>query len=371
MNDFYKFIKEEFPNQYERMQKYGRRNVSFSTVAPTGSLSILAKLLEFSNVTSGVEPMFMPFYMRRKKVNPSDSNIRVDFKDENGDTWQEYGVLMGGFKEWVRINKNYTVDQINNLTKEELNSLYEESPYFGATANDINWVRRVEIQGVIQKYITHSISSTINLPNDVSEEEVSKIYLESWKKGLKGITVYRDGSRSGVLVSDTTQSNLEFDYKDAPKRPKSLDGEAYHVTARGERFTVLVGLYNGKPYEVFCLGGEQFSHHQVGQITKKARGVYAFNDIDLDFNISDEEVALTRMISTALRHGSDIKYIVEQLNKADGTIVSFSKAVSRTLKKYIPDGTKSTVTCKDCNSENVIFEEGCHKCLDCGSSKCG
>ena len=301
--------------------------------------------------------------------------MRVDFVDKMGDEWMEQAVLHPKFKMWIKYTLTRDLADVNfnieDLTPSTLTDLFENSPWFGSTANDIDWMKRVKIQGIIQKYISHSISSTINLPNDVTEDEVRQIYIASWKEGLKGVTVYRDGCRSGVLVATDAGDEVKFTQHDSPKRPKALNAEVSHITSKGERFTVIIGLMEEKPYEIFCLGGEQFKHNSTGSLEKKFKGRYTYEGGDLDFNITDEEVALTRMISTSLRHGANIKYVVEQLNKADGTIVSFSKAISRTLKKYIPDGEKSTVSCNDCGSSNVIFEEGCNKCLDCGSSKCG
>lgn len=373
-NPFYEFIQKEFPEQWKRMYMHGRRNVSWSTVAPTGSLSIMAKLNTYSNVTSGLEPLFSGYYMRRKKVNANDPTARVDFTDQNGDTWQEYPVVMAGFKEWLMVNlrtNNPTV--IEALTNEQLKELFELSPYYGSTANDINWVRRVEIQGIIQKYITHSISSTINLPENVSEEEVSEIYLESYKKGLKGITVYRDGSRSGVLVStDAKPKAGKFEYVDAIKRPEALDAEMYIVKALGSKFTIIVGLLDNKPYEVFGFDyTPEDGKNKKGKLSKKAKGKYFFNDMEISCEMSDEQAAITRLVSTSLRHGADIKFIVEQLNKTDGDLFSFTKGLARVLKKYIPEGAKSTVHCLDCGSDQVIFQEGCQTCQSCGSSKCG
>lgn len=370
-NLFYDFIAREFPDQADRMYLFGRRNVSWSTVAPTGTVSLMCQ------TTSGLEPLFMAFYIRRKKVNPGEEGVRVDFVDQNGDAWMEFAVLHPKFKDWILVrnkdvihNSQTDEEYINYLAsdKDYLQRLFEDSPWYGSTANDIDWSKRVEIQSIIQKYISHSISSTINLPESVTKEEVSKIYMESWKKGLKGVTVYREGSRTGVLVSKSISEN-SFEYKDAPKRPKTLDAEVHNVTALGDKFTVIVGLYDSKPYEVFVAGNNL--KKGTTTITKLSRGKYEVEGNTLELDITDEEAALTRMISTALRHGADIKFIVEQLNKADGTIVSFSKAIARVLKKYIPDGEKSTVSCNDCGSDNVIFEEGCNKCLDCGSSKCG
>lgn len=376
-NSYYKFVKEKFPEQYERMQKFGRRNCSFSTVAPTGTVSLMAQ------TSSGIEPVFMPFYIRRKKVNHPGEDVRVDFKDQNGDTWQEYPVLHPKFKDWFKLNllvpgmdksDEIKENRIKNLTQQELESLYKQSPWYGSTANDIDWVKRVELQGIVQKYITHSISSTINLPKDVTEEEVSKIYLESHKKGLKGITVYRDGSRSGVLVSESIKEG--FQTHDAPKRPKELKGEAFNTKVKGVLYSVIVGLFDDKPYEVFIT---QSNIKGGGLIIKQKSGDYDFIQVSdsnsthkvLTDGMTDEQAAITRMVSTSLRHGANIKFIVEQLNKSEGDLFSFTKGLARVLKKYIPNGEKSTIKCNDCGSDNVIFEEGCNKCLDCGNSKCG
>jgi ribonucleoside-diphosphate reductase alpha chain len=364
-SDFYHFIDKEFPKQASRMDTYGRRNVSWSTVAPTGTVSLLTQ------TTSGLEPLFMPFYMRRKKVNPNDANVRVDFTDQNGDTWQEYPVLHPKFKLWCEQHEESV--GIENYQKEFLEDLFKKSPWYGSTANDINWVRRVEIQGIIQKYITHSISSTINLPENVTEAEVSTIYLESWKKGLKGITVYRDGSRSGVLVAESNKDRNSFDYVDSVKRPKELEADVHLTKVGGQPVNVFIGLLNDKPYEIFI--DTTSMSNQKGTIVKKSKGNYTFKSDNVTAHIisdmNDEQAAITRLVSTSLRHGADIKFIVEQLNKCDGDLFSFTKGLARVLKKYIPDGAKSTVKCNDCGSENVVFEEGCSSCKDCGSSKCG
>lgn len=376
-NEFYKFIAENFPTQALKMNNYGRRNVSWSTVAPTGTVSMMTQ------TTSGVEPVFSVYpYIRRKKINPGQENTRVDFVDDLGDKWQEFIVV---HPELIKFIKAKGFDfNFNPQTKEEqdllLNQVCDfinnnETPWSGSSANDINWVRRVEIQGVIQKYITHSISSTINLPNDVTEDEVAEIYIESWKKGLKGITVYRDGSRSGVLItSESNKSRDDFDYVDAVKRPKVLEAERHVTRVGGKPYNVFVGLINKKPYEIFIEEGDKPINK--GTITKIKRGEYIYkNETDEKFpilsNMTDEQSAITRLVSTSLRHGADIKYIVEQLSKTDGDLFSFTKGLARVLKKFIPDGAKSTVSCQDCGSENVIFEEGCNKCRDCGSSRCG
>lgn len=376
-NSFYKFLYDTFPSQYNRMRNYGRRNVSWSTVAPTGTVSLLAQ------TTSGLEPLFMPYYMRRKKVNPSDENVKIDFTDQNGDTWQEFAVLHPKFKDWLLIRNAHVERDMSDdeyieylcSDKEYIDRMVEVSPWYEATANDIDWIRRVEIQGVIQKYITHSISSTINLPEDVSEEEVSKIYLESWKKGLKGITVYRDGSRSGVLVSQKEEtSETNFDYHDAPKRPKELKCDIHTTTLKGDKYNVIVGILDDKPYEIFIC--EHFTNEKSMDLVKIKKGRYdlikdgeTYSE-DITTDMTDEQEAITRLLSTSLRHGADIKFLVEQLGKTNGDMFTFTKSVGRVLKKYIPDGTKSTATCNDCGSDQVIFQEGCMSCQFCGSSAC-
>jgi len=373
-NSFYEFILKEFPKQSYRMAKFNRRNVSFNTVAPTGTVSIM------SASTSGIEPLFSPYYFRRKKINPNDEGVRVDFTDQNGDKWQEFPVLHPKFKDWYIIKAqcehctHVALEALERASKEQLKEIFEMSPYYQSTANDIDWVKRVEIQSVIQKYITHSISSTINLPNRVTEAEVSEIYMESWKKGLKGITVYRDGSRSGVLITESTKDKQSFDYRDAIKRPREIDGDVHHINLKGIAYKVIIGLIDEKPYEIF-LDESETKLNGRGIIFKKSKGNYFFkkDDIttDITSSMSDEQAAITRLISTSLRHGADIKFIVEQLNKCEGVLFSFTKSLARVLKKYIPDGAKSTVKCQDCGSDDVIFEEGCSKCRSCGSSKCG
>jgi len=369
-NKFYQMLLNEFPEKVERMCRYGRRLISFSTIAPTGSVSILTQ------TTSGCEPIFQPFYMRRKKINPNDGESRVDFVDESGDSWQEFPVLHPKFKEWMDKTWDYNEIMFNQLSKENLQNAFEQSPWYGSTANDIDWQRRNEIQAILQKYTTNAISSTINLPSTVTEKEVSDIYFNGWKLGLKGQTVYVDGSRSGVLVSDSNETSDSFEYKDAPKRPKVLPGEAHVTKIKNVPYTVTIGLLDNKPYEIFItpsiIKGE-------GVIIKQKKGEYDFVQVNdsnsthrvLTDDMTDEQAAITRLVSTSLRHGADIKFIVEQLNKTPGDMFGFTKGLARVLKKYIPEGSKSTVSCIDCGSTNVIFEEGCHKCLSCGSSKCG
>jgi ribonucleoside-diphosphate reductase alpha chain len=355
-NPFLLRIKEESPELYERMIKYGRRNIALLTIAPTGSVSILTQ------TTSGVEPAFLISYMRRKKINPNDKNTRVDFKDSVGDCWQEYPVFHHKFLDYLKV-KQYDIDEVMNMSKEEIAELIKKSPYHKATSNDVDWVKKVEMQGLLQKHVDHSISVTVNLPNDVTEEIVSKVYQTGWESGCKGITVYRDGSRSGVLVAETKKED-EFQYHNAPKRPKELPCDVFHITAKGKKWTIVVGLYDNKPYECF---GIEHSATEVpetfrkGTLVKEGRGIYVLkNDkysiTDITSNMTDEEEALTRMISTALRHGSSIDFIVDQLGKSQGTVVSYNKAIARVLSKYAKVLDKNKGACDNCGSTNVSYE---------------
>lgn len=376
-NEFYKTLLTEFPEQIHRMLQYGRRNVSWSTVAPTGSVSILTR------TTSGIEPLFEPYYTRRKKINPSDKNSRVDFVDEKGDHWQEFYVLHPKFEDWFFMNysKDDYGDKLGGYSKDVLNAMFKKSPWYGSTANELDWNKRVLIQSIVQKYTTNAISSTINLPNNVTKEEVANIYLSAYKLGLKGITAYRDGCRTGVLIKDSPKvKEVAFSHKEAAKRPKSLDCEIDTVKVKGNDYTVIIGLLEEKPYEVFAFEGTLENTSKSGRITKFGKGNYNISykqdDIphtDLDFTkgVSDEQAAITRLISTSLRHGTEVKYIVEQLNKTHGSIVSFSKAISRVLKGYIPNDAKSSATCGNCGSNEIVFSEGCSVCKSCGDSKCG
>lgn len=364
-NKFYQMLCKDFQESAERMRKFGRRNVSWSTVAPTGTVSLLTQ------TTSGLEPLFAPYYFRNKKGNPGDKNFRVDFTDPNGDAWMVYPVLHPRFGDWLSDK----VDNPDSLTKSELGEWFEKSPWYGSCANDIDWIKRVEIQAVIQKYATHSISSTINLPSDVSKDKVYDIYMTAWEHGLKGVTVYRDGCRTGVLVTDNKKEEQEFTYHDAPKRPKELTCDIFTTVSQGKKWNIIVGLFSGKPFEVFAV--PHFTNEVEGILSKIKKGRYdlLFGDDetveDITSDMTDEESALTRLISTALRHGSSIDFIVEQLNKSHGSVVSFNKAIARILTKYAKKLAASKEKCSDCGSETIVREEGCLKCTTCGSSKCG
>lgn len=320
--------------------------------------------------------------MRRKKINPGEAGVRVDFVDEIGDSWQEFPVFHPKFVEWYIKEANsehaphIAIKALQRSSKEDLQKVFEQSPWYGSTANDIDWKKRVEIQSVLQKYTTNAISSTINLPSTVTYEEVSDIYMQGWKKGLKGQTVYVDGSRSGVLVSNDTKSREEFNYIDATKRPKELPCKVHVTSANGVKYNVFIGLMNDKAYEVFVTN--HFTNEDNLTLKKIKKGRYdllkngeTYSE-DITTEMNDEQEAITRLVSTSLRHGADIKFIVEQLSKtSEGNMFGFTRGLARVLKKYIPDGAKSTVSCNDCGSNDVIFEEGCNKCRSCGSSKCG
>lgn len=371
-NAFYQMLCDEFPSQVDRMLKYGRRNVSFSCVAPTGTVSIVALLDKYSNTSAGIEPQFACYYFRNVKVNPNDENIRVDNIDANGDSWKTTAVVMGGLKEWIDLHhETAKFVGVENLPKEVIEELYKKSPYYKSCANDISWEKRIEIQALVQKYTTHSISSTINLPKDVTRETVDKIYQKAWESGLKGITIYRDGCRDGVL-------NLEkkgtFEYKDAVKRPKDLDCQIFSTTAKGKKWNVIVGLFEKKPYEVFAM--DHFTNKESMIIRKMGKGRYDLIENnktfceDITSEMKDEECSLTRLISTSLRHGCDMSYVIQQLNKSCGTVVSFSKAIARTLKTFSKEEVDSKEKCLNCGSSNLKLQEGCVTCMDCSTSKC-
>ena len=376
-SEFIQMMEKELPEVYERMMKFGRRNISISTVAPTGTLSMLAQ------TSSGIEPVFMTDYKRRRKLNEQDNEAKVDFIDDSGDKWQEFTVYHHNLKTWMEITGE------TDITK---------SPYHKSTAPEINWTKRVEMQAAVQKYVTHSISSTINLPSDVSLEEVSNIYLESWKQGTKGITVYRDGSRSGVLVSkdekkgDTSEVS-EFKETKAPSRPQRLDAKVVRFQNNKERWIAVVGLLNGRPYEIFTGKTEDVFNMpaaiEYGWVIKNRKedgsSQYDFQYEDKDGykvtmgglsrSFNKEFWNYAKLISGVLRHGMPLHYVVDligKMNLYDKNINTWKSGVVRALKTFIADGTRvSDHMCSECGDEGLIYEEGCLKCVSCGYSKCG
>ena len=349
------------------IQKHGRRNISILTNAPTGSVSIM------SQTSSGLEPVFRNFYVRRRKISHNDTDTKVDFVDEVGDKWQEYKVFHHNVQQWREKNGNT-----------------EKIPDFFVESDQINWLRRVEIQETIQKHIDHAISSTINLPAGTKPEVVGELYKEGWKRGLKGITVYVDGSRTGVLVTETQKEEEGFIQRDAAPRPELVECEIHRTTIKGEKWVVLVGLVEGKPYELFAgLSSKitlpnKYTHGTIVKHPRKTiRSIYdlVLGEGDDQLVISDiinifdnpNNAIMTRMISLSLRHGANVKFVVEQMQKDQDTdFTSFNKVLSRVLKKYIPDGEKaSDKTCPSCSAEGLIYQDGCVTCTQCGYAKCG
>lgn len=369
-NDWYRMVETEFPEEWERMQLYGRRFVNFNTIAPVGTTSIVTPVIEYFNMSAGCEPQFYLWFFRNKKVDKKEDPH--DFIDEVGIRWKQHPIIMGAFKDWLKIN--FDITDFDILTKSELEEYYEKSPWFKATANDISWKKRIEMQSILQKYTTSAISSTINLPKDVKEEVISDIYLYAYEMGLKGITAYRDGSKGGVLVHEKLDNN-KFEYHDAPKRPQDLNCEIFTTIAKGNKWNVVVGLFDEKPYEVFAIN--HFTNESSMILRKMKSGRYdlitkggeTYSE-SITSDMTDEESALTRMISTALRHGSSISFICQQLNKSHGSVVSFSKAVARVLSKYDKIISNQKEKCSECGEEAIVYEEGCKKCMNCFTSKC-
>lgn len=359
-------IMDQDPELRKEWEKWGRRNIANTTTAPAGSVSVLTQ------TTSGIEPAYLLSYTRRRKINPDDTTARVDFVDNLGDKWQEYNVYHHWFKKWMEVTGK---------------SNPEESPYHGATSNDIDWTNKVRAQAAAQKWICHSISNTTNVPEDTTIETIKEIYMTGWETGCKGVTVYRDKSRSGVLVSkSTTREDKKFLENHAPKRPEILPCDIYHVQVKGEKWNFFVGLYEDKPYEIFA-GRAKHIHlpksRKEGIIKKNGSYNLYTGEGENELKIEDlatvfenpTESAFTRTVSLALRHGVPIQYLVEQIEKGadkENDMFSLAKGLMRILKRYIKDGTKpSAKKCPECNSSELAYQEGCLTCKACGYSKCG
>lgn len=385
-NPFLQRLFEADASLKEIMMKNGRRNIALLTIAPTGSVSLMTQ------TTSGIEPVFMVSYKRRRKVNPNDKNVRVDFVDEVGDHWEEYNVFHHKFVDWLSIN-GYDVEEVKRMKQDDLNRIIEKSPYYKATANDVDWVAKVSMQGAVQKWVDHSISVTVNIPNEVTEELVGKIYQTAWESGCKGVTVYRDGSRSGVLVTDTKkESKDEFKETNAPKRPKVLESEVVRFNNNSEKWVAVVGILNDRPYEIFTGKAEGFylpPYVERGRVIKNKlasgdkRYDFQFEDLDgykitiegLSRSFDKEYWNYAKLISGILRHGMPLPSVVdviEDMNLSSDTLHTWKNGVARALKRFIPDGTKAQGRlCKSCKQESVIYQEGCLICQHCGESKCG
>ena len=392
-NPFVARIKSQDAALYDEMVKYGRRNIACLTIAPTGTTSIMTQ------TTSGIEPTFMPVYKRRRKVNPNDVNVRVDFVDPEGDAFEEYIVFNHKFAEWMRVNG---IDTEKNYTQEELDEIIARSPYYKATSNDIDWLQKVKMQGRVQKWVDHSISVTINLPATATEELVSQLYLEAWKSGCKGCTIYRDGSRSGVLVSVSKKDDEKKDDKRCVcfsmseyERPKELNCDIVRFQNKKEKWIAFVGLKDGRPYEIFTgIADDEEGILLPKSVTegkiiktedeegnrrydfqyKNTRG-YKTTVEGLSHKFDKEYWNYAKLISGVLRYGMPIDQVVKlvgSLQLDSESINTWKAGVERALKKYIPDGTQMTsMECPECHQHTIVMKEGCLVCSNCGYSKCG
>ena len=392
-NPFINRLKEADPELYEEMKKYGRRNIACLTIAPTGTTSLMTQ------TTSGIEPVFMPVYKRRRKVNPNDANVHVDFVDETGDAFEEYVVFHHKFLTWMKIN-GYDPDK--RYTQEEIDELVEKSPYYKATSNDVDWLMKVKMQGRIQKWVDHSISVTINLPNNVSEDLVNQLYVEAWRSGCKGCTVYRDGSRAGVLISTKKKDKKEEEEECRCKppqvvevRPKVLGADVVRFQNNKEKWVAFVGLLDGRPYEIFT--GLQDDEEGIvlpksvttGRIIKSydedgtkhydfqfenKRG-YKMTIEGLSEKFNKEYWNYAKLISGVLRWRMPIEQVIKlvgSLQLDSENINTWKNGVERALKKYVQDGTEAKgVKCPNCGHETLVYQEGCLICKTCGSSRCG
>ncbi len=388
-NPFIKRLKKADPDLYSDMVKYGRRNIALLTIAPTGSVSIL------SQTTSGLEPVFMVSYKRRRKINANDPLAKVDFIDQNGDKWEEYHVFHHKFVDWLKIN-GYDLDKVSAWSSDQLNKLIAQSPYYKATANDVDWLEKVRLQGSVQKWVDHSISVTVNVPRETTVQLVDEIFYTAWKAGCKGITIYRDGSRSGVLVSEESKAeqNGKFKVNESPKRPVRLPAEVVRFRNNNEQWIAVVGLMDGKPYEIFTGRSED-----TFIIPKKFRQAWVLKSKDengenrYDFQIVDKDGYRTtfeglsrsfdkeywnyaKLISGVLRYGMPLPKVIDlvkDLNVEDGHLNTWKNGVVRALKKFVPNGTKDTgAVCENCGEKgHIVYLEGCQVCQYCGDSKCG
>ncbi|MFC2087296.1 adenosylcobalamin-dependent ribonucleoside-diphosphate reductase, partial [Bacteroidota bacterium] len=387
-NPLIKRIIKEDEILYEDMAEQGRRNIALLTIAPTGTTSLMTQ------TTSGLEPVFMPVYKRRRKVNPNDKDVKVTFVDEVGDSWEEYTVFHHKFETWLTAN-GYKIDEVKKYDEKALQALVKESPYYKATSNDIDWVSKVKMQGAIQKWVDHSISVTINLPVHVTEELVSKLYQTAWEAGCKGATVYREGSRSGVLIANKENEKAKSNVEIFPvMRPKTLNAEVIRFKNNDEDWIAFVGMIENRPYEIFT-GFDDPEYMPVpksiqkGRIIKskdsEGRSQYDFEYTDkygyknviggLHHMFNKEFWNYAKLISGVLRNGMpihDVVHLVSSLRLDNDTINTWKNGVARALGKYIPNGTKAKAgqKCSNCGAESLIYQEGCLICTSCGNSKC-
>ncbi len=394
-NPYIKRLREAAPQLYDEMMKYGRRNIACLTIAPTGTTSIMTQ------TTSGIEPVFMLVYTRRRKVNPSDKNVRVDFVDENSDSWEEYTVFHHKFVTWMEAN-NYSTTK--NYSKEEIDELVAKSPYYKATANDIDWLKKVQMQGRVQKWVDHSISVTINLPSDATEELVGHLYEEAWRCGCKGVTVYREGSRAGVLIAVEEKKDEKKEEKkencfcydeNHVTRPKELVCDVVRFQNAKDKWIAFVGLYNGRPYEIFTGLADDEEGILLPKTVNEGRIIktldengtkrYDFQFVNkrgykttvegLSHKFDKEFWNYAKLISGVLRYGMPIDQVIKLvsgLQLDNESINTWKVGVERALKKYIPDGTQiKEQPCPECGQKALVYQEGCLTCKNCGYSRCG
>ena len=379
-------IKAADPALYEDMVKYGRRNVSMLTIAPTGTTSLMTQ------TTSGIEPVFLPYYVRRRKVNPNDQNVHITFTDDVGDCWEEYYVFHHKFLDWCQV-QGLSKEEVVKMPVEKVDELVSKSPYYKASSADIDWVAKVKMQGSIQKWVDHSISVTVNLPNSVTEELVAEVYKTAWECGCKGVTVYRDGSRAGVLVSKKEEPKEVLRPK---KRPASLEADVVRFMNGKEHWIALVGKINNQPYEIFTGLADEDTRYIPKSVTKgfivKQKDVntgasrYDFHYVDkygytnivggISHMFNKEYWNYAKLISGVLRNGMpvvDVLNLINGLQLDSETINTWKNGVERALKRYIPDGTKDDTgkVCSKCGSNELVYQEGCLVCKSCGYSKCG
>ncbi len=387
LNPFVQRLAEADPALYTEMLTHGRRNIALLTIAPTGTVSICTQ------TTSGIEPVFLVSYKRRKKINPNDkdSSKHKVVQDQSGDYFEEYNVFHPKFIDWLKIN-GYDADEVMSMKDADLNKIIEQSPYYKATSADIDWVAKVKMQGAIQKWVDHSISVTVNIPKETTKEIVREIYETAWRSGCKGCTIYRDGSRHGVLVSNDEQNcSSQFGETKAPKRPKKLEAEVLRFKNNKEDWIAVVGMYEGRPYEIFTGRAMNFllpATVEKGWVIRvKEQGDeharYDFQFLDPDgYKVTIEGLSRTfkqeywnyaKLISGILRHGMPIPNVVDLISKLtfdEDTITTWKNGVARALRRYIKDGTATDEVCPDCGQKSVVYSGGCKHCTNCGWSKC-
>lgn len=385
-NPFINRLKEEDESLYSDMIKFGRRNIALLTIAPTGTTSLMTQ------TTSGIEPVFLPYYKRRRKINPGDKDVTATFVDSVGDKWEEFTVFHHKFLVWLEVN-GFNAEEVKNYSDSQINDLVKKSPYYKATSTDVDWVSKVKMQGGIQKWVDHSISVTVNLPNDVTEDVVAKVYQTAWESGCKGCTVYREGSRDGVLVSNKKETEKKESVFPT-KRPDVLECEVIRFKNNYENWVAFVGLYDGRPYEIFT-GIQEDDVLPIPKLVTKGKIIkikdengsrYDFQYVDkygytntlggLSHMFNSEFWNYAKLISGVLRNGMpipDVVNLVSSLRLDSETINTWKAGVERALKRYIPDGTKAKEgkKCSECGSASLVYQEGCLICKNCGHSKCG